>query len=235
MSNICNICKNTCYGEILLSCGHLFCYICLKTYTLQYELQCPVCKIELTIDLNNVTTETELSAGIYWLYAANYGNGWWCYNETEIKNIEKIYKDFLKRNYNSDIESDDEQDETVAKTKSTNQNDDSSVINTGAVTFDMIDYSSSESGDEQDNEDKLSTGTGPKALPDYTVMVGINKYLIDFENMKQININNPKKQRTILRIEIPDNITDIKKYMIDTLNIKGIGGVQFKKDEIANE
>jgi len=106
-------------------------------------------------------------------------------------------------------------------------NDDDQSDNKLVYELIKIDIKSDENfvdfGDDDDDQMSVS-----KQEPlSYIMKIGTLEYQIDFNEMKQINIQNHDKQRIIKRIEIPNNITNIISYIKNEYEVIGISGAKF--------
>ncbi len=103
-------------------------------------------------------------------------------------------------------------------------NDDDNLI-------DFTDSCSSEQSADDNNNSKI-VDSAPLS---YLIKIcGIN-YKIDFDQMKQISVNNSSKKRFIKRIEvhgkienkIENIIENIETYLKNSCNVLGVSGVHF--------
>jgi hypothetical protein len=62
-------------------------------------------------------------------------------------------------------------------------------------------------------------------LTDYTIQVMQGKFKIDLNQMKQINVLYPEKQRKIMLIDIPSDIKNNKNLLLNFLKTKGVKGI----------
>lgn len=107
----CIICCNPMYIKIALPCKHTFCFSCVKGHVLRQsfhqKVTCPACTQSLpdwfkhTIKHNPhklVSMETQKtmmrSTDVFWFYSGSNG-GWWAYEQSNNKDIEAIYQDYL--------------------------------------------------------------------------------------------------------------------------------------------
>jgi len=97
MSN-CKICGLSIQLPVQLSCGHNFCYLCVKSQITSGIQCCHTCGIGLNIDAKgNILDSNELSndRNIYWMYSVKHGNSWWCYTHRESNQLESMFNDYL--------------------------------------------------------------------------------------------------------------------------------------------
>lgn len=223
MSKICKLCQEESEIDTQTSCcDNCFCFMCLKTYVLENGSKCPICNTDLDFDVNKMECDIKLTKKVLWLYAGNYG--WWCYDDKTDVKIEKIYKDYLKRK--KILTNEEEPDNSATEDDSTldSDTDDSQDIKTilKNKSFNLVNFSGTTKHSDSESDNESEDGT-----VNYIISIGSFKYYLDFEHMKQINNDNPKKQRNIQRIEIDSKITDINKHLIENYNVKGISGVKF--------
>lgn len=144
-----------------------------------------------------------------WFYSGIF-SGWWCYDNLHNTKLNKIYKDYCIRN---NIPT---KDSTNIKNKNL-QKKIYSVKN-----FDFVDFDDSDSDDDKNNTNEVI---------DYIITTNSNQFIIDFDNMKQINVSDNKKQRNIMYIDIPNEIIGDNDKIIKHLksyNVKGIAGTTFE-------
>jgi hypothetical protein len=174
--------------------------------------------------------------GRIWLYSGIFG-GWWCYNNFHNIKINKMYKDYCHRNNISyvDIISD--------KIKSTPLHESgysgntlmcesgysgNTLCNTNPKintnmdvekVFDFVNF------DDVENNKIISN-----FATDYIIRVSNEIFRIDLDKMKQINVNDPQKQRNIQYTDIPEEILNNKDKIIlylKGINVMGIAGKKF--------
>ena len=147
--------------------------------------------------------DSNWNIGRIWLYSGIF-SGWWCYNSSHNIKINKMYEDYCHRNNINYI------DIITEKIKRTE-----SKLNINANTekvFDFVNF------DDEDNENNKTISN---YVVDYIIRVSNDTFRIDLDKMKQINVNNPQKQRNIQYIDIPEEILNNKNKII--LHLKGIG------------
>ncbi len=103
MDKKCKICKKKYNLPYQLSCGHKFCFMCLKMYISSGNTKCYICGKFITENLRRVRIKNIIinisqwnNIKIIWIYSKRYGNGWWSYDYKSNKKIEKIYQYHLK-------------------------------------------------------------------------------------------------------------------------------------------
>ena len=98
-----------------------------------------------------------------------------------------------------------------------NENDD-------AVDFNSISNSDSDEQEEKNNNTNHTVS--------YIVDIHGTSYKLDFDTMKQINLTDITKKRSIKRIEVPNekrnsSANEIKQYLMNTHSILGVAGKKF--------
>lgn len=106
MDNIdlrCCICQEEYNLPVALSCGHNFCYLCIKGVVItnnNYGLtKCPLCRTDIDIDMDDCHVNTYLcneqcESNIVWQYAGrNYG--FWDYDNKSCIILEEEYEKYL--------------------------------------------------------------------------------------------------------------------------------------------
>jgi hypothetical protein len=165
--------------------------------------------LNTAINLNN----NIYSRNVIWLYSAKYGNMWWCYNnETSLK-LDLIYADFMKLTDSNN----------VAIEKNYKTVDPESLRSSPDLlynpSFDPVIYD-----DINDSDTKVVVKDNNNVVVDYMIQVDNNKFVIDFNHWQQINFVHNYRKRKIMRLIIPDNIGNVKEYLIQQKYIKGISG-----------
>ena len=207
----CQICNSSIALPYTLECGDTFCFLCIKTHG---DMNCPVCGKFITDDLNNVHVDEEpvVSNNYQWLYSSMFGDRWWCYDDSSNKKIEAMHKHYVK--------SDDIEIKIVKTTKShhsvaeqTSHNF-SPIIPTTSQQFIFFGDFSTDSSGESEDEDVT-----------HTIHIGNTEYMVDFDDMKQINIDDPRKMRRIKRLSIPSssNVIDFLKQN----HVIGVAGMKY--------
>ena len=98
----CTICDRHFNNKFSLPCAHEFCFSCIHNYCHSKGYNCPICYIELSKSIFQITVNsinnTLYDEKVYWLYSGMYNSGWWCYDSRSNQCIETIYNDFLNIN-----------------------------------------------------------------------------------------------------------------------------------------
>lgn len=100
--------------------------------------------------------------------------------------------------------------------------------------FEPIEFQESESSSESNSqEEEINSSSkqesqNPKPQISYIIKVGSANYKIDFDQNKQVHIEDPRKQRQIKRIQIPENLSEhqLIAYM-KSQGVVGISGLKF--------
>ena len=100
--NECSICFQTKELKWTLSCGHSFCYLCLKGSIESNDAGCPICRADIPSDIYenakmaDMDTEIPMEDVNYrWLYSGR-NTGWWAYTDSHNRIIEDAYNSFLQ-------------------------------------------------------------------------------------------------------------------------------------------
>ncbi len=153
-----------------------------------------------TICKKHMHRETARDVCQIWIYAGVF-SGWWCYDDIHNIQINKIYEDYCARNnINNDI--------SLTRTKNMSQTNmlttiPRTVSKKNLSVFDPVtfDCNTSMSIDEEINciNEEIN----------YIINTEHGNFRIDFENLKQINVSDPKKQRGIKKSSI-----DVNQYFL---------------------
>lgn len=240
----CNLCSNIAHIPIKLTCSHITCFLCLK-YTLLETNQnvvcstCPICYISNDINLDSLTntyTHNDDCPNYVWLYSSNYNDMWWAYQNKPNNKLEKIHKDYLIRQEIANAQTSQENSIkiNISKTKQKNK-----IVNYDVpITFDNItiddDTDDCVDFDDIDNisdENKHVTNHIDFFELSYVIKCGMYEYKIDFDSMKQINVVDVWRKRSIKRLEVPidiikTNMGSIVNYL-KSQNVIGIAGHKF--------
>ena len=241
---ICKICNRQLKHEITLDCGHIYCFSCLKSSCKNNGLFCPQCHKEIPKNMLKVTSNEILNSkyeeDIYWLYSSGYNSEWWCYDIQSNYKLEMIYEDFLKMNKTSTKDDIGINLKQISKNVSPNNAKKSfldyslvqkmELYNSGFEDFNNVPKNNKtckvvmyKSHCEQKKEDNVSLLPMP-----YKLKIGKVHYIINFNKMKQINQNDIKRQRNIMRVLMPKNITDRHKYLETHHKVKGVSGIKYR-------
>lgn len=243
----CGICKAVCNLPYKLNCGDTFCYLCIKLYTIDIDIKCPICSHLIVDDLNNLKIyDTEgwencLNVPYLWMYSTRYGTSWWCYDPISNTKVETLYKNYI---HGKEIVSgttnmdtlDAQIDYNLGSHSDAWIDDDNNTIATGE--YDP--YQCPESDDTQDceviycdsldsdNESDDESYVSSQLVLTYELDIGHAKYVINFNTMRQYNANDSSKQRSIRRIDM-NEIRQANIEVITTLknvcNVRGIAGL----------
>lgn len=95
---ICSICRNEPTNAVQLNCGHIFCFLCIKSAS-ETTGKCALCRYEIGIEFNfqehdilGAARVPSSSDGYYWFYEGF--RGWWLYDAETNNVIEETYKRF---------------------------------------------------------------------------------------------------------------------------------------------
>lgn len=99
LSSICSICRCEPTNAVKIDCGHVFCYMCIKSAT-ETIGTCALCRQEVSLDFNfkrhQVIGPTKIPSsnnGYYWFYQGY--KGWWLFDADTHKELEKAYQENL--------------------------------------------------------------------------------------------------------------------------------------------
>ncbi len=148
---------------------------------------------------------------IIWIYAGVFA-GWWCYDNIHNIKINRIYKDYcMRNNINNDINLKQSTDPLTTMPKIMSKKN--------LSVFEPVNFDCNTSVYTDDGDDF-----------DYIINTQHGDFRIDFENMRQIDVSNHKKQRNIKQIYVPHKIyinnTTFVKYM-KKYDVRGISGKKF--------
>ena len=97
VSDQCSICLGQPHNEIVTSCGHRFCHMCLKSHLTMTSRRCPLCqtligRTEIQKHLKNpVCIDVTFPDREYiWMYSA-HRNGWWIFEDRAQIELEKVW------------------------------------------------------------------------------------------------------------------------------------------------
>lgn len=229
----CMLCDKQLNIPTKLDCGDIFCFTCIKTYVLDCGQKCPICKQLIIKNLAEYTTTINMNKSSFrWVFSSTFNDGWWCYDDVTNLHIEKIYHDYLKRTNQIDKLTEITKEYNKNFEKSLEKTDDTTKSSVDAVKkgkfYDFVDFSNT-SNKVSDIIDKFVDQTKKDdELTTYVIIIGSNKYLIDFDHMKQIHTADHDKKRSIQRISILDE-NNLTEYLIKNHKIKGVAGIKFKQ------
>jgi hypothetical protein len=223
----CELCKQLSVVPIQLFCNHLFCFLCLEEKILENKKdQCPSC-----LGLLNFKTVVNISSENYiWLYSSNCNDKWWCYNKIQNLKIENIYKDYTMRQ--NLLKKDDEIDDFKIKIPKFGKKS-KPVINSDEL-YESIDIQNDSSsicvnfGDYSNIKKVSDEICSQNSYPlSYILEIGEFDYKIDFDNMKQINMIDTWRKRSIKRVEVPTDTKNLTNFLKDKFDIVGVAGQKF--------
>lgn len=236
MNNVCSICDQVPTFPMKLTCGDTFCFLCIKTHIIISSITCPKCGQFVSDDLNNVLLnevddEGVFASTVYWMYSSNVGNFWWCYDKMTSRAIENMYQHYNNlKNQDNNVEDGSHIDIDFKNIKTRRSRKKKVGISENfqavdSVAFDPVNFDEiSESSSSEDGEEESVTGNYDGVM--YSVQIGKMKYRIDFDAMKQINLLDTYKKRTIRRVEVPDSV-NVPAYLKNTHRVLGIAGIKF--------
>ena len=236
----CNTCQNESLLPVYLECTHVFCFLCVSPDKIEDVSNglCLECSTSINSELINNDKPAQYNASLnyIWLYSSNYGNTWWCYNREHCEQVEKIYIDHCTNKQIMSGYSNNSQSINLKITKK--QSTPSLQQVPSIVSFNTI--SSSDDDDSDSVDFSSNTITTPTTLSpsssstqplSYVVNIYGSSYKLDFDNMKQVSLNDLSKKRTIMRLQIPEKIyfssaKEIRAYLMQN-NILGVSGKKF--------
>jgi len=98
--DVCGICLDVCNLQVKVTCGHMFCYLCIKQWCYSFALTCPLCRKSIDANLiEKACAEDDLKESeLLWQYESRTKGEWWYYNkdlDSEIENGWKNKKESL--------------------------------------------------------------------------------------------------------------------------------------------
>ena len=90
----CCICLDELHFDTSLTCGHKFCFLCIKYIT---NGLCPLCRKDIDIELNKLTLkdvsydDKEVFPCVKWMYNSRDKKNWWFYESKSNKIIEDCF------------------------------------------------------------------------------------------------------------------------------------------------
>jgi hypothetical protein len=158
-----------------------------------------------------------------WVYSGIF-QGWWCYNDQHNSKINKMYKDYCQRN---NINFTDVICKKIKQLKIKNQNLQNQNLQNQNLQ-NQTNKNSDELFDLVDFDDIEDSPVHEEIVVDYIVRVADESFRIDLGIMKQINVNDPKKQRNIHYIDLPDDLLGNENKIIEHLKSHGVKGISGK-------
>ena len=177
----------------------------------------------------------------FWMYATNYKDTWWLYDDSLNDQIEAMWIDYLKRkdnkeNYkNINIMNSNVSNLLMTKTvkmKQSEENEDNHdkdkfdsnvniISNIANIDFDDYDdYALPKLQNFQQNNKQLENLT-------YSITLDNTKYKIDFDQMKQLNSIDLWKKRNIRRLEFKDVSKLSPNLFREKYGVLGKAGIKF--------
>ena len=208
----CDTCNNILTIPIISSNNVISCFLCLmnKKGHIQYN------SYNLYNYVNNYI----------WLYSSNYNGLWWCYNTNQNNQVERTYKDYLIRQ-----PLDKNTNDITVKINLNKSDKNANYYGKNKIKFHIIDV-------ESDDDNKLNftdkeiinCASTSQDIISYTISIQSHEYKLDFDSMKQINLLEIWKKRSIRRLTLPSNMSslcDIIDYL-KSQNVIGITGLKWK-------
>ena len=258
----CNVCLNDVVLPIKSMCHlYCFLCIKEYQLLTNETTKCPLCNIytnymNISVIQNDYCVD-DLTLNYLWIYSSNYNDTWWAYNNASNKQIEKIHQDYILNqelikklsNNNSDpmqitIQNFKKYNNSQMNKKNNqiltfdninvNNIDNNIIIDDTSVDFDEF-YDSDELIDKTNKLTDKSLHNEPLSYIIKCGTIGSSgyyEYKIDFDSMKQINVMDSWKTRSIKRLELPidimiTNINKITEYL-QSLKVIGIAGKNFE-------
>jgi hypothetical protein len=243
----CDICHKEVQIPVCLSCNHSFCFLCASPDKIDDMINgvCLVCDSNGNTSPNNcelIENDKKIdynsSNNYVWLYSSNYGNTWWCYKREHCEKVELIYVDHClkKQILNGNNNPSNINLKIVKKTSNNKLQSIPSIVSFNTLygsddesDTDTVDFSS-------DYDSNSPPSTNLPVIPviqslSYIVNIYGGDYKLDFEDMKQFNVNDPTKKRTVMRLQILEktyfsSAKDIRLYLSNN-NIIGVSGKKF--------
>jgi len=202
-NKICNLCNNTLISPIKSVNSDANCFLCLM-YNFMIN--------KLANSENNYI----------WLYSSNYNEFWWCYDKSQNLQIENTYKDFLLKQ--NSVKNDDISIKIKINKSKENHKYDISKIN-----FHAIDIESDEETKLNFTDEYIIESTNIVPIS-YIMQIQSTEYKLDFDSMKQINLSELWKKRSIKRLTIPSSTYSFLEIItyLKSQNVIGITGTKFK-------
>lgn len=254
----CTVCNLYVNIPINKHCGHVCCFLCYMETSLDGEKdKCKVCGSISDLSSDSVTTDNDFNdnSNYLWLYSSNYNDTWWIFNKVCNEYIETIYQDYKQiknLNTNDHDQINDEQIQIeVNIPKSSKKYKIPKIIKNeyNMEVFTEFEFDGDCEELQFENEEPLklqkphicgknNKDTIDKHLP-YVININNQNYKIDFDMMKQININDLSKKRNIKRLTVDNNLNhkniyQLIHYLKNEHQIIGLYGQKFDNN-ILNE
>jgi hypothetical protein len=185
------------------------------------------------LNIQNVYNQNVQENQYIWVYSSNFHNTWWCYDSICNRKLQLIYENYQR---NQLILSENKMNNTTIKLKYKSKDNLNDILNNKLdedEKYVIIDnnINSSDYVSFDDCDTTTSTANDVKRDITYTIHINSVDYRIDFDSMKQINMIDPWKKRSINRIHIPNELVsttiyDIISYLKSN-NVIGIAGQKF--------
>ncbi len=225
----CPLCNKTPNLKYTLNCGDTYCFLCIKTYFLEGNEECPTCKTFIsdeieTVRADELTDDLKINQHVFWLYESNYGNHSWCYDNVSTEQLEQIWLDYNRR---KNIGKNNEIEITVSLPQTTTNQLPPPIPNNiqfvpmnvhHASTHNLVNFS----------DPIMQSVLTPSSPVSYIIKIGRAEYQIDMDQMRQINIKDTYKQRRIKRVELSTQYTYVEmlSHLKTQYNVLGIAGVK---------
>lgn len=93
---VCPICRNSYKLPLTLSCGHRYCFFCIKN-AYAVSKSCPTCRKDVPVkEIERPVIHTNDVFSSKWLYQGRDGRKWWRYDEETSKLIEEQYQRYIQ-------------------------------------------------------------------------------------------------------------------------------------------
>lgn len=112
----CPICLEALNLPLSLTCGHTFCFLCIKGVSETHKVSpykeddddpaCPICRAPVNTDIVDKATMTNINQSSHstvsdgttvWMYAC-LNSGWWMYDMLTSSQIESMYQQYANKN-----------------------------------------------------------------------------------------------------------------------------------------
>jgi hypothetical protein len=244
----CCICLQSLSLPIQSSCGHIFCWLCLKSVIESHSSYssnppaCPLCRARLDMKLlNQATVATDdyinqhNSIFYVWKYAGR-SSGYWLFEDRANEEIEQSYQNYLKHI----------RDEVIQAANTHNKQSQHQTANQATSRDDVISCAKTDSDEEEadstvsvSNNSTVSSVVPPLNNNPYETIhlsVGHRVYLINFARMEQSDSTAPSRKRKIVRAAKEELMAEFAAGKgRGSEGTKGQAGVQFARTESAKK
>ena len=224
---ICDTCNDIPNIPIVLPCTHLLCFLCIGVIT-----ECPICAQDI---INLKFCENKDKHHNYlWLYSSNFNHKWWCYSTKLNSIVENIYEDYTLI---KDMDKKFDEMNLGIKINKKHSNKNKTFDIKDFTEFDINSFDKNTDVQFEDDDNINLKMINPQQaiqkksdIKSYIIKVCSNEYRIDFDTMKQINIDDFSKSRRIKRVQIPESLIGsdyqtIINYLKIDLYIIGVSGI----------